>query len=238
MLGTADEDVGDTHSYTLLSNPGGKFSIVNGNELRVASGIDYEQTPSLPITIRVDDGNGGTFDQAFTITVTDLADGFAPPPDTGPVANLTPQKSAALIASNIFFAPLPDDVSQIIRENVTFKIRDMIDGGGQDATREMLGDTGEVEGIALPAPLSVLSERPVEVRPERPYTNLREAIEFLQGMDKAHENMARTIGPDGNGEQSGDLPLPPLSSLDKQFVDVLNYHKDRAAKLREALLQA
>lgn len=73
LLSTADEDVADTHTYSLVSNPGGYFTIV-GNELRVASNINFEVTPSITLQIRTDDGNGGTHDETLVITVTDVND--------------------------------------------------------------------------------------------------------------------------------------------------------------------
>jgi len=66
-----DPDPGDTATFTLTSNADGKFQIV-GNELRVASGLDFETQTSHTISIRVSDNGGNSFVKAFTISVTDV----------------------------------------------------------------------------------------------------------------------------------------------------------------------
>ncbi|WP_291297296.1 Ig-like domain-containing protein [Elioraea sp.] len=74
-LSAADVD-GDVLAFSLVGTPG-PFAIL-GNELRVNGPIDFEATPTLPVTVRVSDGQGGVLDRAFTITVTDMV-------ETGPV---------------------------------------------------------------------------------------------------------------------------------------------------------
>jgi Ca2+-binding RTX toxin-like protein len=77
---TTDPDAGDSFTYTLLDAAGGAFAI-RGGDLVVAPGavLDFETNPSLTVTARVTDGGGHTFDQAFTIALSDV-DG---PPITG-----------------------------------------------------------------------------------------------------------------------------------------------------------
>jgi Ca2+-binding RTX toxin-like protein len=72
-LGATDVDVGETFTYTLQNNAGGRFAVV-GNELRVADGLllDYEQASSHNIIVRVTDGSGATFDQTLTISLGDV----------------------------------------------------------------------------------------------------------------------------------------------------------------------
>jgi len=71
---TTDDDTGDTHTYTLISGTGdtdnASFTI-DGDSLKTAAVFDYETQSSYSIRVKTDDGNGGTFQQAFTITVTD-----------------------------------------------------------------------------------------------------------------------------------------------------------------------
>src|SRR5207302_1830965 len=49
-LSTVDPDAGDTFTYTLVAGIGstdnGSFQIVNGNELKTLSGLDFETTPT------------------------------------------------------------------------------------------------------------------------------------------------------------------------------------------------
>ena len=69
QLGAVDPNVGDTHSYTLVDDAGGRFSITAGGEIRVADGAALESATSHDITVRVTDGGGLTYDEVFTIAV-------------------------------------------------------------------------------------------------------------------------------------------------------------------------
>lgn len=76
-LSATDPDAGDTHTFSLTTGNGtndkdnGKFSIT-GNELNLNSAADFEISPQLNILISVNDGNGGIFTKAFTITVNNV----------------------------------------------------------------------------------------------------------------------------------------------------------------------
>ncbi|MBF0289814.1 MAG: cadherin domain-containing protein [SAR324 cluster bacterium] len=69
-LSTTDVDSGDSHTYSLVSGSG-NFSI-SGSSLLTAASFDYETTTSYSITIRTSDSSGSTFDEAFTISITNL----------------------------------------------------------------------------------------------------------------------------------------------------------------------
>ena len=71
-----DPDTGDTLTYTLQDDAGGRFDIDSGTgEITVANGslLDYESSSSHNITVRVSDGSL-TYDEALTIQVTDVND--------------------------------------------------------------------------------------------------------------------------------------------------------------------
>ncbi len=72
MLSTTDADAGDSHTYSLVAGTrdtdNASFSIV-GDELRAAEEFDLETKSSYDIRIQTDDGRGGTFEEAFTITI-------------------------------------------------------------------------------------------------------------------------------------------------------------------------
>ncbi|SNZ20526.1 calcium-binding protein [Cohaesibacter gelatinilyticus] len=75
-LTTTDVDSSDTHSYTVSDN---RFEVVEqgGNQvLKLKDGqtLDHEAADSVSVTVTTNDGNGGTFDQDFTINVTPVAD--------------------------------------------------------------------------------------------------------------------------------------------------------------------
>jgi len=71
---TTDDDTGDMHAYTLVSGTGDTDNVsftIDGETLKTAASFDYETKSSYSIRVKTDDGNGGTFQQTFTITVTD-----------------------------------------------------------------------------------------------------------------------------------------------------------------------
>ncbi|MEZ5843277.1 MAG: cadherin domain-containing protein [Hyphomicrobiaceae bacterium] len=78
MIGTlsaVDPNPGDTFTFTLLNDVGGRYQIV-GNELQVGpAGLDYEGSPASPL-VRVTDQGGLFHDEVVNIVVTD-----APPTD-------------------------------------------------------------------------------------------------------------------------------------------------------------
>jgi len=72
-LGANDPDAGDTITFTLDGDAGGRFQIV-GNELKVLNGaaLDFEQATNHNITIRATDLLGETVAVDFTIAVNDV----------------------------------------------------------------------------------------------------------------------------------------------------------------------
>ena len=81
-VGGTDPDEGDVLAFSLASSEGCSgtdndvFDVVDLGEdggwvLRVAGDLDYEAGPSREICVRATDPVGGTYDKAFTITVTD-----------------------------------------------------------------------------------------------------------------------------------------------------------------------
>ena len=65
-----DPDAGETFSYALLDNGGGRFAL-SGDTLTVANGLllDYEQSSSHEIKVRITDHGGLSFDQVLKIAV-------------------------------------------------------------------------------------------------------------------------------------------------------------------------
>ena len=74
-LSTVDPDAGDTHTYSLVSGAGStdnaSFTIV-GTQLRTAAAFDYETKSSYSIRVRTTDSTTRTFEEQFTITVTNV----------------------------------------------------------------------------------------------------------------------------------------------------------------------
>ena len=66
---------GDTISYSLTDNAGGRFAIdATSGTVSVADGtlLDFEAAATHSITVQADDGNGGIITQNFTIDVTNV----------------------------------------------------------------------------------------------------------------------------------------------------------------------
>jgi len=75
-----DADTGDTHTYSLINDGGGRFELIQArNEIVVKSGATFDATgePTVSITVRVTDGTGATHDEVFTIDVNDVVNGNA-----------------------------------------------------------------------------------------------------------------------------------------------------------------
>lgn len=74
-LSSTDPDSGDTHTFTLVEGEGdtdnAAFTIV-GNELQLATNLDFETQSTYSVRVRTEDAAGLTFDQVLTINVTDV----------------------------------------------------------------------------------------------------------------------------------------------------------------------
>ena len=84
---TTDASPFDTFTYSLVTGTGGDdnaaFQIV-GNELRSNMVFDFETKSSYTIRVRTTDDGGLSFEQPFTLTVTDVVEyDFGDAPDTG-----------------------------------------------------------------------------------------------------------------------------------------------------------
>lgn len=73
----ADVALGDTATFTLVDDAGGRFGI-SGNNLVAANGLllDFEQTQSWVVKVRVTDHGGLFFDKSITIGVANVGQEF------------------------------------------------------------------------------------------------------------------------------------------------------------------
>ena len=70
-----DPDAGDTKSYSFSDSAGGRFAIdASTGQITVADGslLNYESATSHSVTVRVTDSGGLTYDETFTINLTDV----------------------------------------------------------------------------------------------------------------------------------------------------------------------
>ncbi|MGO4704650.1 hypothetical protein AB4072_02590 [Microvirga sp. 2MCAF38] len=85
-LSASDPNAGTSFTFTLIDDSNGRFAI-NGNKLIVKDGskLDYEQWTSHQIKIKVSDNSGGSFEKAFIIAVTDVAEPGTIPKEDAPL---------------------------------------------------------------------------------------------------------------------------------------------------------
>ena len=67
-LTATDADPGETFTFSLLDDAGGRFGI-DGANLVVAGVLDYEAASSLGVTVRATDSVGNSFDKAFNVSI-------------------------------------------------------------------------------------------------------------------------------------------------------------------------
>lgn len=76
-LTTTDPETNDTHTYTLVAGVGdtnnASFS-VSADKLQSATVFDFETKDTYSIRLQTDDGDGGTFQKEFTITINNIND--------------------------------------------------------------------------------------------------------------------------------------------------------------------
>jgi Ca2+-binding RTX toxin-like protein len=71
-LSATDPDAGETLTFSLIDDAGGRFAI-SGSDLVVAGALDFETASSHLVTVRVTDSANNSYDETFTISVTDVA---------------------------------------------------------------------------------------------------------------------------------------------------------------------
>ena len=123
LQNVVDPNVGDTHTFSLVDDAGGRFKLV-GSDLQVADGtqLDFETAASHGVTVRVTDAGGLTFDKAFTLDITDVDEA---PTDLTLSANTV----AEGVATNTAVGTLQDVVAPDAGDNHTYSLVD--DAGGR-----------------------------------------------------------------------------------------------------------
>ncbi len=76
-VSVSDVDDGDTHSFELTDDAGGRFAIDADGNITVAEGasLDHESAGVHEVTVRVTDSGGATYEESVTITVGDVNEG-------------------------------------------------------------------------------------------------------------------------------------------------------------------
>ncbi|MCG7392258.1 cadherin domain-containing protein [Microvirga sp. ACRRW] len=121
-LGAVDPDTGDSFTYTLLDDAGGRFKLdATQTKIVVADGslIDYEAAASYTIRVEVSDGKGGTYAKSITVAVNNINE-----EPTGIVLSGGPIDEGA--ANNIFVGSL----SVIDRDTSGTYLYELVDNAG------------------------------------------------------------------------------------------------------------
>lgn len=257
-LSATDSDVNEAFTYTLMSNPAGMFSI-SANQLMVAAPIDFEIFPSADIMVRVSDIEGNIFDQLLTINVTNLQE-IAPGSgdlvtfdtnvfdvdnDTSILGDIgfngfnkreifrvgdildpllmsnRPGVIGATLNGEQFQAFYGDNI-QIIRENTTVVVEGLLAAEGSIVVPATLAEQIPTD---IPALEGFFGNR-LNI-PEKGDT------EFEQAQDTLRETLLKLQ--QLAAEKDGETSDHDFASLDKDFDNILRYHEEKQATLREAL---
>jgi len=107
-LSAVDPDAGDSFTYALVAGTGGddngSFNI-SGSQLRATNSLDYESDSSYSVRIQVTDSGGATFEEAVTISVTNVNEA---PTDISLTPNSIAEGQAAGTAVGTLSAVDPD----------------------------------------------------------------------------------------------------------------------------------
>ena len=71
---TATDPDGDAISWILEGTDSASFAISSGGQLTIAAVLDYEEGSTRSLTVKADDGNGGTDTVEVTVNVTDVTE--------------------------------------------------------------------------------------------------------------------------------------------------------------------
>ncbi|MDH4303326.1 MAG: DUF4347 domain-containing protein [Nitrospira sp.] len=99
-----DPDAGDTKTYSLTDTAGGRFAINSATgQLTVADGslLNYESAASHTVTVRVTDSGGQSYDETFTINLTNVNEG---PTGADATITLSEDTSHTLSPANFGFS--------------------------------------------------------------------------------------------------------------------------------------
>jgi Ca2+-binding RTX toxin-like protein len=154
-LTATDPDVGDSFTFSLLDDAGGRFAI-SGADLIVAAAIDFEAAHVYPVTVRATDTSGDTFDETFNILITNVA---------GVTITGTAGNDVIDAAQTVPGQPFPTDEEDTINGSLG---ADTISGLGGDDRLEggpgldtLIGGTGNDTYTMFPD-LDVVIENPGE----------------------------------------------------------------------------
>ena len=141
-VSVTDPDAGDSASYALTDNAGGRFAIDGATgEITVADGtlLDHEAAGSHSVTVEVTDGAGNTYTETFSITVGDVNE---TPTDLALAGNSVDENSADGTAVGTVSVTDPD-----AGDSASYALTD--NAGGRFAIDGATGEITVADGTLL-----------------------------------------------------------------------------------------
>ena len=242
-LSTSDVDLpGDTFTYSIIADPDGKFTLV-GDELILNDSLSWRDAEFHTVTIRTDDNAGGTFDRMFTIEVERASDAVITPTDgnfgsvdrglldkypvfedTGRDALIQNFVGGESSRSNAYYGA--NNLGQLIRENTTFSVQDMLSGTNTDVGGSLPNHQDEIGTIDI-AQDKLDKTLPAGDRYTKMVDFLRSTQDF--GDDTPLAEVENNKPVDDNKDKTS------IKNIEDEFNDVLTYHQQRINQLMEAL---
>ena len=146
-----DTDTGDTLTYTLEGTDAASFNIdASSGQIQTETGVtyDHELQPEYSVTVKADDGNGGTDTIAVTIDIIDVDEPPSAPaaPTVSPVSGTTDSLSVGWTAPDNSGKPDIESYDLQYRKGTTGNFTD----GPQDVTGHHDHHRRAGRGLALP----------------------------------------------------------------------------------------
>jgi hypothetical protein len=122
-LSSTDPDSGETFTYTLVPGTGGDNNndfAISGSQLKSAKMFNYENKSSYMVRVRTTDALGLSFEKAFKITITNVAE-----INKAPVCSAATAVPSSLVANSaLSFASIAiNNVTDANNDNITIKIK-------------------------------------------------------------------------------------------------------------------
>ena len=139
-----DTDTGDTLTYTLEGTDASSFAIVStSGQIQTKAGVtyDHESQPEYSVTVKADDGNGGTDTIAVTIDIADVDEPPSAPaePTVSAVSGTTDSLSVSWTA--------PDNAGKPDIDSYDLQYRKGTTGNFADGPQDVTGLTTTIAGL-------------------------------------------------------------------------------------------
>ena len=139
-----DTDTGDTLTYTLEGTDAASFTIVStSGQIQTKAGVtyDHELQPEYSVTVKADDGNGGTDTIAVTIDIADVDE-----PPSAPAAPTVSAVSGTTDSLSVSWTA-PDNSGKPDIASYDLQYRKGTSGNWIDGPQDVTGTTTTISGL-------------------------------------------------------------------------------------------